>query len=197
MSTDLAAGTILTVQVQATPQSEYNPDPQSDVTQVLGVLSGYGFTSAGAPVVTLPGFVNQAEGDYVYNVTLYLQCQTGNDTDDATAIISEAFQDYSGYPVSSVAITNIQAPAPATGLAAPGSSTATGLPGNSTNTSPGATMAPDSFSNAISSFFSGLEAGGTALIVGIIAIVILVLILAAYSPNAKGLASAAAASAAL
>lgn len=194
MATDLPAGSQITVQIQFTPSAAAIPDPVTDVSNAVAELTQDGiFNSVAAPQTVVPNLFTQAE-DFIEsnptpaNTTLVLVCLTGNDTDDASDVISEAFSDVTGYTPSSVAITNISVPqATATGIQAapaPGTSVATSQPGNATNPDPGSTTAGGSLSDAINSFFNSLESAGTTVLIGLVAIVVLVLVLAAYHPDA-------------
>jgi tetrahydromethanopterin S-methyltransferase subunit E len=199
MPQDVPAGSTITVQVSAPTSGEFT-SPADDVQSVINQLSTMGYQSVGAPQINTGSIFNgQLSGEPAsYNATLFLVTPYDEDTSEIPSDIQSAYVVALGVTPTSNAVTNISVPpgtvqnstavnaalgdtnAPASGTSF--SISPTVAPGNSTVPNPGG--GPGSLSAMLTSFFNSLESAGTGLVIGLVAILILVLILAAYHPEA-------------
>jgi hypothetical protein len=180
--TCFAAGAILTVQISALT-SDFG-SATDDVTNILGELEQDGYDSNGAPVISTPGLASEVGtsnilGQTPYQATLYLEALTAGDTVDTEQEIEEAINDVSGAPATSVAVTNIQSG----GVSSAVGNTATASGGASSNSSSAFGQAWDWITNAINNAKTELGEAFWAIVIGLIGLIVLVLVLAAYHPD--------------
>jgi len=130
-------------------------------------------------------------GEYIgapvdYQATLQLNNFYVSDSDALAGMVNAAFDQIdTGASVYSAAVTQVTSPS--------GTAASTGQPGNvSTGVGAPGTGIAAGIGNTISNAVSGLTSGVWAILIGIAVIVILVLVLAAYGPNVKDIAGAAA-----
>jgi len=182
---DVSSGSIVTVVASAQVRSDQTPQ------QVIQNVS-FDLTGAGLPLksytIATEGAAAQLFGLLTFNnpsfvVTMEVQAQQDDDTDDIISTIRTSFYTNTGFYPDAVSATAING-------------TATGEPAPSTqplsSNTPGSSIA-----DSISSFFSSLQTGGITLLIVIVGIIILVLVLIAYAPNVGGIAHAAGAAAIL
>lgn len=156
----------------------------SDVAAQLPISNIYVQTSkvqASGALDQVFGGLTLSDVPYVANMRVRVTSDF-NDPNDVLDIVQHAFYEASGednYPTSAC-ITNIVDPS--------GNSTPTDCAGQ---VGPGGKAPEKGFSEIIAEFFSQLKSLGWTLVVGIIAIVVIVLALAAYGPNVPAIAKAA------
>lgn len=177
MGQTIPAGSQITVQVTgaqtvAAISGALNAD---DVMNAVSAdLASQGFvveqsTNSGGLLAAFSPMIQES-----FSGQLILQNAGMTDTDTLTALIAQAFEDVTGQVVGTITIPQFSGASGAVLTGAPQAALTT----------------TQSIGSAVSGFFSGLTTTATALLIGIAALVVLVLVLAAYGPNVKHIAAA-------
>ena len=173
----------LSIQASSTTTRGY-AEILSDVSSKLPIDGIYVVNSqvqASGALDQIFGALTLSNVPYVVNMRVRTTSDYSS-PNDVLQIVEHEFYEASGednYP-SSACVTQIIDPS--------GNATATDCSGQ---VGPGGKPAEKGFSDLIKEFFDNLKSLGWTLVVGIIAIVIIVLVLAAYGPNVPSIARAA------
>lgn len=168
MSTFIPAGSIVKVQV-GDAQSINSLNSDDVVRAVSAELAAEGLpvrssTTSGGFFSTITPLINES-----FQATLLIQPNQDTDSDSLTWQVSQAFLDVTQKVVTQVTIPSFTP----SGASTP---TSTGQPSS-------APTVTQSISDSLSAFFSGLKSTTIAVLIGLAAIIIIVLVLAAYGPN--------------
>lgn len=179
MST-IPAGAIVRVQVQDAQTSVsplLNAYDVNDAVSAYLRASGYSVRNSsvsGAIMSTISPLIQET-----YQAEFLIETPGLDNTDNITSLIYAAFFEVTEKSVSQITIPSFTTPA---------GTVSTGLPGINTGIGGSVVDAFAGIGTSINNFFSGLKTLGTTLLLGLVAIVILVLVLLAYSPTGKTLA---------
>lgn len=181
----VASGSIIAISVAS--KSTLTSGPSSILQQVASDLSGTGIVVRSANLHSL-SFLDQLVPAMLFEGQAFsVDYQIGtlmdfNSSDDIASILAHSFYDITGYLPGSISVVSVTPPG--------GTAQVTGQPGA---VAPGAgviTSAGSGIIDTVSSFLSGLKSTTITILIIIVGVIILALVLFAYGPNVKGVASA-------